>query len=109
MGCNASSIHPTPRDIGEHIAVEIAGMKQEDIALLVERKEIVHYRVVTLKTEFDRYNEVLAQLENPKLYQQRRREAENFQQQYLQQHQQQHQQRQQQQQKQEKQQQKTTK
>ena len=90
MGCNASSVHPATMDIGERIAVEIAGMSQDDIELLVERKEIVHYRVVTLKTEFDRYNEILTQLENPKIYQQKRQKAEeNFQQQHLKQHQQQ--------------------
>jgi len=81
MGCSFSSaVSPmnhveTPPTSAKadnmNFVVEIAGMDDKDIEYLVERKEIVQYRVVTLKTEMDRCTDILEQLENPKIYQQK--------------------------------------
>ena len=78
MGCTVSSstIHPTDENDAQRshqngppkLVVEIAGMDNREVQLMVERKEIVHYRVVSLKTEIDRYDDIISQLENPKLY-----------------------------------------
>eukprot|EP00111_Clytia_hemisphaerica_P016095 TCONS_00047635-protein len=77
MGCTISSntVHPSDesdqrchKNGTPQLVVELAGVDNREVQLMVERKEIVHYRVVSLRTEIDRYDDIISQLENPKLY-----------------------------------------
>lgn len=77
MGCatsNTATTNPTMTNNGRdnkmeynhRFMVEIAGMDGKDLRMMVERREIIHYKVVDLKSDIPpEHMDFMARLQNP--------------------------------------------